>query len=279
MRKVFDYAFPILLVAATVFALPSPASAARAIEGTFDRTLNVSGTVSLEVTTGSGSITIRRGANNRVEVHGRIRGGENWLRSTRDTEDAVRRLESNPPIEQSGQNIRIGRLNNWDSSERNVSISYDIVVPAQTNVRSQSGSGSQSVEGIDGTVDVGTGSGSITLRDIRGDLEAGAGSGSINATQVRGGLRMHTGSGSINVVGEQTGRWDFEAGSGGIDIDLPASASFDLSAHTGSGGVDVGFPMTVQGRIGSNRHDVSGKVGSGAYPLSARTGSGHIRIQ
>jgi hypothetical protein len=287
MRKVFHYAFPILLVGAPAFGTPSPATAqlpffgaARAIEGTFDRTLNVSGTVSLDVTTGSGSITIRRGANNRVEVHGRIRGGgDNWFRSSRDTEEAVRRLEANPPIEQSGQNIRIGRLNNWDTSERNVSISYDIVVPAQTNVRSHSGSGSQNVDGIDGTVDVGTGSGSITLRDIRGDLEAGAGSGSITATQVRGGLRMHTGSGSIRVTGEQTGRWDFEAGSGGIEIDLPANASFDLSAHTGSGGVDVGFPMTVQGRIGSNRHDISGKVGSGAYPLSARTGSGHIRIQ
>jgi hypothetical protein len=278
MRKAFMFILPIVMAGAAARAMPASAIPP-ATEGTFDRTLNVSGVVSLDVTTGSGSVNIRRGDGNRVQIHGRIQAGINWWRSSRDTEDAVRRLESNPPIEQSGQTIRIGRLNNRDDAERNVSISYDIVVPAQTNIRSHTGSGSQSLDGINGTVEVGTGSGSITLRDVRGDLEAGAGSGSIQATGVRGGLHMRTGSGAIRVQGEQTGRWDFEAGSGGIDIDLPSNASFDLDAHTGSGGVDVGFPMTVQGRIGSNRHDVSGKVGNGAYPMSLRTGSGHIRIQ
>jgi DUF4097 and DUF4098 domain-containing protein YvlB len=89
---------------------------------------------------------------------------------------------------------------------------------------------------------------------------------------------MHTGSGSIRVQGDQTGRWEFGTGSGGIDIDLPTSAAFDLSAHTGSGGITVDYPLKMQ-TISHNRHDLVGVVGSGGFQLSARTGSGHIRIQ
>ena len=277
MKKATHYGFITLLVLAAASSMPAPVLAQGRIEGSFDRTLSVSGTVNLEVQTGSGSIDIRRGAGNQVEIHGRIRGGDGWLRSGRNSEEAVRRLEANPPIEQFGQTIRIGRILDRDA-QQNISISYQIVVPAQTNIRSHTGSGSQTVEGIDGRVETGTGSGSITLRDIRGDVDANTGSGSVRATNIRGGLRMQTGSGGILVQGEQSGRWDLQTGSGGIELDLPPNAAFDLSAHTGSGGIEVGFPMTVQGRIG-NRNDVTGKVGGGGYPLNARTGSGRIRIQ
>jgi DUF4097 and DUF4098 domain-containing protein YvlB len=251
MKKVVHLVVILIVFAAT--ALGS------GIQGSFDRTLNVSGTVDIEVSTGSGSIEIRQGSANRVEVHGKIRAGTDWWRSDRDAEEAVRRVKSNPPIEQSGQAIRIGRIAG-EARERNISISYEIVVPAQTNVRSR------------------TGSGSITLRDIKGALDANTGSGSIHATGVSGGLRMRTGSGGIHVEGEQTARWELETGSGGIDVHLPRNAGFELSAHTGSGGVHVDYPMTVQGRVDRNRHDVSGRVGNGGHTLNARTGSGPIRI-
>src|SRR5205809_328782 len=100
-------------------------SYASAIVGSFDRTLYLSGTVDLDVSTGSGSITIRQGTGNRVEIHGRIRAGDNWFSSNRNAEEAVRRLEANPPIEQTGSIIRVGRTSDSDWM-RNVSISYDI---------------------------------------------------------------------------------------------------------------------------------------------------------
>jgi hypothetical protein len=286
MRNIVHFVLLILVAFALACSMPASAAAQgpfssffRTAEGQFTRTLNVSGIPDLDVSTGSGSISIRNGPSNLVEIRGKIRAGDGWWRSSRDAEDLVRRIEANPPIEQSGQTIRIGRMPDSDW-QRNVSISYDIIVPAQSNVRSNTGSGSQNLEGITGRVETRTGSGSITLRDIRGDLDANTGSGSIQGNGVRAGaLRMHTGSGSIRVQGEQSGRWDLQTGSGGIDLDLPPDAGFDLSAHTGSGGVDVGFQMTVQGNISRDRHDVSGKVGSGRYPLYARTGSGHVRIQ
>jgi DUF4097 and DUF4098 domain-containing protein YvlB len=246
-------------------------------EGSFDRTLNVSGDINLEISTGSGSIAIRQGSEGRLEIHGRIHASSDWFGFSRDAADVVHQIEANPPIEQNGSTIRVGFDHN--NTERNVSISYEVVVPARASVRAHTGSGSQTVAGIEGPVDVNTGSGSITLSNVHGRIAAGTGSGSINATGVRGELRAHTGSGSIRIDGEQTGRWEMQTGSGGIDIRLPRTASFDLNAHTGSGAVTVDFPMTVQGRLDGRRRDVMGKVGSGAYSMDLRTGSGHIRIE
>jgi hypothetical protein len=279
MKKANPYACATLVLLAAACFLPPIANAQGRAEGSFERSFNVPGTVDLEVSTGSGSIDIRRGSGNRVEIRGRIRAGNDWSwwrSNNRDPQEVVRYLESNPPIEQSGQTIRIGRIQDRDL--QNVSISYEIVVPGQSNLRANTGSGSQTIQGIDGRVEARTGSGSMTLRDINGPLEGGTGSGSIEVSAFRGELRMQTGSGRIQVQGEQTGRWDLQTGSGSIQLDLPPNAGFDLNAHTGSGGIDVGYPMTVQGRIG-DRHNVSGRVGAGGPPLFVRTGSGGIRIQ
>src|SRR5262245_19827881 len=89
-----------LVLFLAVCIVPGRATAQRrAIEGSFERTLNVSGVVDLDVSTGSGSIEVRPGSSGRVEIRGRIRAGGDWWRSDRNAEEAVRQLESNPPIE------------------------------------------------------------------------------------------------------------------------------------------------------------------------------------
>jgi len=269
----------VIMVVTTTAACGLPAHAVtqlRSSDGSFDRILNVSGNVDLEVDTSSGRIEIRRGPDGRVAIHGTIHASSDWFGSYRDVEDAIRRIEANPPLEQNGNNIRIGP----DRYRfEHVSISYELVVPEHCSVRSHTGSGSQTIEGIDGSVDVSTGSGRITLDSVRGNVTAGTGSGSITANSLRGEFRGHTGSGHITAEGEQTGRWDLETGSGGVEIRLPQTAAFDLSAHTGSGGVTVDRPLTVQGNIGRHSRTVHGRVNGGGYPLDVRTGSGHIHIE
>ena len=66
---------------------PLPAAAA---EGSFQRTLAVTGPVNLEVTTGSGSIHVRIGASTQVQVTGHIRG-TSWFGG--DPEDRIKRIE------------------------------------------------------------------------------------------------------------------------------------------------------------------------------------------
>src|SRR5215470_6465142 len=126
------------LCATAVYAAPQGRA-----DGSFDRTLNVSGNPDVEISTGSGSIEIRQGPAGRAEIHGRIRAGSDWFGLSRDATDVVRQIEANPPIEQNGNTIRVGFDRGF--SERNVSISYQVVLPARASVRAHSGSGSQTV--------------------------------------------------------------------------------------------------------------------------------------
>ena len=161
-----------LLLASTI-AVP-----AHAAEGSFERSLAVTGPVELEVSTGSGHISVRAGASSTVHINGTIKAGKSWHLDEAEAERKVRYLESNPPIEQHGNFIRIGRIEDHELAH-NISISYDVVVPIETRLRSQIGSGSQSVEGIQGPVKAGPGSGSVNVENIGDEVRAEPGSGDV----------------------------------------------------------------------------------------------------
>jgi len=176
-----------LLGLACVQCLPALAS-----EGSFQRTLQVSGPVHLDVTTGSGTIQVRSGGSGQVQITGHIKA-TNWFGS--NAEDKVKHLQDNPPIQQSGNDIRIGHIDDPEL-RRNVSISYEIVVPAQTEAMSHTGSGSQTISGIQGPLEASTGSGNLKISDIGNTVRADTGSGSIDVDRVKGNVRAKTGSGS-----------------------------------------------------------------------------------
>lgn len=280
----------IALVAALGAAAPSFARDTVA-EGQFDRTLKVSGSVDLGVTTGSGSISVRTGDASTVHVIGRIRVNSEWHVRDSDAQDKVKRIEANPPVEQNGNTIRIGDMRDEDL-RRNVSISYEIVVPADTRLRADTGSGSQELDGIKGPVEATAGSGSlrishisgevrattgsghVTLEAIQGSVRAGAGSGSIHADGVAGGLVAHSGSGSIEF--SQTAPGDVEAQTGSGSIDL-RGVKGRVDAHTGSGSVRVEGSPTGDWRVHSSSGGVTLRLPSdAAFELEASTGSGGI---
>jgi len=298
------------LFALVVFA-SSAALAWNSPQGTFDKTLSVSGPVDLEVLTHSGDVRIRAGSSNSVQIHGKIYVGDRWFGGKR--EDDVHAIEQNPPIRQDGNNIRIDYVN-----YRNIAIDYDITVPAQTIVRAKSGSGDQTIEGTRGNAEVTTGSGDVRLTNLQGELRLQTGSGNIRAQQVSGSVRggtgsgdieieeagpgdidLHTGSGNITArgvqggfhgetgsgeiaaEGKQSGTWDARTGSGNVRLQLPSNAAFDADISTSSGSIDVGAPieMTVQGRIGDAHKAIHGKVRGGGPLLRVHTGSGDIHIE
>src|ERR1700691_2587878 len=65
-------------------------------QGEFERTLNVSGPVDLEVLTRSGDVTVRAGSSGSVSIRGKIYVGNRWLGANRDAE--VHQIEQHPPI-------------------------------------------------------------------------------------------------------------------------------------------------------------------------------------
>jgi DUF4097 and DUF4098 domain-containing protein YvlB len=184
--------------------------------------------------------------------------------------------QSNLPIQQNGNVIRIGHMEDPEL-RRGVSVSYEVIVPAETKLRSQTGSGTVIVEGIRGPVNASTGSGSVTITRIGDEVRAHTGSGRMQLDAIRGNLDAHTGSGSIH--GAQIGgRIVAHTGSGGVTIHTAAKAGFELRAHTGSGHITVDRPMTVHGTVG--HHELMAKVGGGGNAIvDVRTGSGSIRIQ
>ena len=263
--------FPLCFLALTACDVVEIAAQSERARGTFERSLTVTGPVELNVRTGSGNIDIRTGTGDRVQVTGRVSA------SSRDGVDAaerVRRVESTPPITQSGNVITIGDTNN-DPTYRNVGISYELVVPANTRVTAQTGSGSQTIGSVDGPVRAQTGSGNIRIQRTGGSLHAQTGSGNIEAESVGGEVRAQTGSGSVEVRQIARGDVTVQTGSGSVTLTLPQDAGYTLNAQTGSGSISTSQPLTVQGRIGRNR--VSGTVRGGGNMVQVRTGSGSSR--
>jgi hypothetical protein len=272
----------IAVVAAVLVTFPLVASAK--VRGSFDQTLQVSGPVDLSVKSGSGSITVRTGSDGTVQVIGKI------YSSRSRAEASVRYLEQNPPIEQNGNTITVGNIDREHS--RDISISYELVVPVATQVVSKTGSGSQTIGDVKGPVDVSSGSGSLKIGDIGGKVEASSGSGSIQISAANGGVRAKTGSGSIRaykVAGpfksssgsgsvelEQVGPGDVEVntGSGSIEVNGVRGA---LSADTGSGGIRAEGSMEGEWDLHSSSGTVVVRLPADAqFQLDARSSSGSI---
>jgi DUF4097 and DUF4098 domain-containing protein YvlB len=221
-------------------------------EGSFERSLHVSGPVDLQVSTGSGAIHVRAGDSQTVQVRGTIKARDHW--GGMSAQDKVRQLESNPPIEQNGNTIRVGHIEDSELG-RNISISYDVTVPKETRLRAETGSGDQSVEGIQGPLKAETGSGGIRITRISSEVHAETGSGDIQIESVQGSVTANTGSGSIRANGV-AGEFSGETGSG--DVRLEQSAPGRVKVSTGSGSIELG--------------GVNG-------PLKVDTGSGEIKAQ
>src|SRR5208282_3668015 len=124
-------------------ALPSFAG----VIGTFDRSFQVTGPVDIEVLTRSGDITVRNGSAGTVAIHAIIHSNNFWFGGDHKAE--LDRLQSNPPIRQNGNSIRVDYVN-----LNNISIDYEITVPENTATRAHSGSGNQTVEGLKGNIDL-----------------------------------------------------------------------------------------------------------------------------
>ncbi len=255
---------------AALVCLPSlPATAAT--EGSFHRSLAVTGPVHLEVTTGSGSVEVRTGDSSQVQVTGHIRSRE-WLVGG-GVEEKIRRLETNPPIQQSGNDIRIGHIDDPEL-RRNISISYVVIVPAETDLRVQSGSGDQEVEGIHGPLEVSSGSGGLKISSIGERVHAETGSGDIQIDRVNGNVHAKTGSGSIDATGI-AGAFEADTGSGRIKLEQTAPGS--VRVGTGSGGMELrGVRGSLEAKAGSGAILADGSP-TGAWTV--HTGSGEVQLK
>lgn len=284
-----------LVLSAVIFSFAFISSQAWAADSNFERTLSTNGSPTVAVCTGSGFVRVHAGAGNQVHIAAHVHSSDTWLGGNGDAESRIKQIVANPPIHQEGDHIQVGDRHP-SSLFHNITIDYDVTVPHDAGldtetgsgdievtevgsaVRAQSGSGSVRVRGVHGPATLGTGSGDVELVETApADVHAQTGSGSIRLRGLSGGLHAQTGSGDIEVSGSLTSDWMLDTGSGSVRLNLGPQTHFALDADTGSGTVRVAQAISMSGDL--NRHHVVGTVNGGGPTLRVRTGSGDVEIR
>lgn len=292
---------------AVVLCAAGFSSVAHANECQFDRNLSVGASPVLMVSTGSGDVKITSGNDSAIRVHGRVRSSHGMFGGEGD----VQAVCDHPPIEQNGNEVRIGKQH--EDIYRHVSIDYTIETPRATDLNASTGSGNLDIANIEGHVAGSTGSGDIRAEHLpadskletgsgtihadgvngpahlstgsgdihlaltaAGDVHAGTGSGNIEITGLNGGLKAGTGSGWIHVNGTPAGEWKLETGSGDVRMKIDGGKGYELDAESASGDIHVDQPITMQGSL--SKHHVHGTVGGGGSLIRVGTGSGDIEL-
>ncbi len=259
------------------------------VKGEFTRNYTVSGQVDLDVRSGCGDVEVRSGSGNTVAIMAHI---EINSRYGGNAEQRVQAIEANPPIQQTGNIIRI--THEPSSEWRNICVNYVITSPKTTHMMARTGSGNVVAEGISGPVDaesgsgdvriasigsmtrVHTGSGNISAERIQGEVHMETGSGDVQAVDIAGGFTGHTGSGNIKLRQNAPGPVRAETGSGDIEV---TGSNGSLHATTGSGNIHADGDPKGPWHLSTGSGEVSLRLPSNAsVDVSARTSSGSVSV-
>jgi hypothetical protein len=257
------------IIAASIAALAAAGCAVGpSVSGSFDRTLTVTAPIRLELSNASGDVSITGSSDGKVHVHGEVRSSGMGFDNPQKRLDEI---VNNPPIEQKGDTVRVGK----DLSRvRNLSISYVIEVPRDTEVDTTVASGSQTISEVRGPVKVQSASGSIRVDHVHRQAQLTTLSGSIDANDIGDDLRASSASGSVT-VSNITGDVRISALSGATQIAKPGGR---VDADSASGSVEVqGATTDVKAHSASGKIDVSGNPGSSSY-WDLKTVSGAVEL-
>jgi DUF4097 and DUF4098 domain-containing protein YvlB len=281
-----------LVISFASLALAAALMARSDEDGSFDKSLTVSGPVDLDVQTDSGGIDVRQGSSGSVRIHAILKAEHGWFNSGY-AQAHIRALERNPPVEQEGNRVRVGYVRDR-TLLRGISMRFEIEAPAETQLRARADSGGIQVEGIRGPVDCKTDSGGVDIRGIQADVHAAADSGGIHIHNVKGALYARadsggiqamdiagaidaqTDSGSVRLSQTQAASIRAKADSGGVTVKLAPGAGYEVSAETDSGTVSVP-EMTVSSSF--SKHHINGKIRGGGPQVNIRAESGSVTIE
>jgi hypothetical protein len=247
------------------------------VDGSFDRTLQVDGPLDLDVLSRSGHIRVKVGPAGSVHVAGQIRayGSLTWGHAYSPAEQA-KMLETTPPIDQSGNRINIGFISD-DALASNVTISYDVTVPANTRLRTNTRSGDQTIDSIQGPVTASSRSGHVHVDSVPGNLDVDTRSGDVELLGQPRNVRVVSRSGRVKLEGQPSPTWAVQTRSGDVEVALPQDGGAEIDVDSRSGSVDSSRPIEMRGS--KSRTHTQGIVGRGGGLLEVTTRSGSVRIR
>jgi hypothetical protein len=143
------------------------------------------------------------------------------------------------------------------------SVSFRLMVPRSTNLELESMNGGITISGVHGNLDFETLNGGINLVDVGG--------------QVRG--RTTNGGVSVELMGDQ---WegsglDVQTTNGGVSLEMSEGYRATLQTGTVNGQLHTDIPITVRGRLRSNR--ITTELNGGGATIRAVTTNGSVRIR
>jgi DUF4097 and DUF4098 domain-containing protein YvlB len=151
----------------------------------------------------------------------------------------------------------------WSSSTDNndVTVDFEVQVPAGIEFNGQTVNGEMSAEGLKGDVRASTVNGSVRVTTT-GLAEASTVNGSVYAQMGRS---------------DWTNDLEFSTVNGGITLILPGALNTELRANTLNGDIETDWPLTVTGRFSQRR--LHGTIGTGGRGLNLSTVNGEIRLK
>jgi tRNA A-37 threonylcarbamoyl transferase component Bud32 len=182
-------------------------------------------------------------------------------------------------------------------SRPNLDVRYEIEVPRNYAIDSQTCGGNVDVKQIQGLVKAQTMGGTVDVTDIEGAVDAKTMGGNVTVGKCTGDLRAHTAGGSIAIedfsgpcIHADTSGGNVSADfatalvsdselktmGGNVTVSLPASAAFTLDAETLGGGVNTELQVLTEGKH-HNSH-LHGTVNGGGPTLKLHTMGGNIDI-
>ena len=273
------------LACLAVLATASPAAAQRF---PFERSLDVAESTTLDVSTIRGAIDVVAGNPGKVVVTGTVTVRIGFDVPANATQIA-RTIASSPPVERDRRTIRL-RPPADASARRAVTVSYQVEVPPETDVRVVSDSGATTVTGIrrhlvvrtqsgairvsqiGDTAEVTSGSGAVSIDGVGGALTVTTSSSAISGGSLQGSVRARTQSGAVELRLTGSGHVDVETGSSAIRL---RNVNGGLTASSRSGRVTIdGLPTEAWGiTTGSGSVDISTSATSLTVELANRSGT------
>jgi len=224
----------------------------------------------------NGSITVTGGSGDSVEVLA-IKKADNQ-KELDEIEIVISETSSEITIE-----TELGESDGWWShGSTGGQVTYEITVPSGITL--------DSVETVNGNVDISGVTGKVVAESVNGDLDISGVTGKVVAESVNGDLdisnlagdvRLSTVNGGIEagfdkLDGDQSVK--AETVNGRVTLVLPDDADCEISADTLNGGInakDFGLDAD-KGFVGS---DLNGKIGSGSARVNIDTVNGGIKIK
>jgi hypothetical protein len=225
-------------------------------------------------------------------------------------------------VEKEGNTLKIeteypDNKKEWKRDSINVSVNYNLMIPAKAAVKITSVSGSVDLEAIGGAtkakvvsgdvtvmkaakgVDCEAVSGDIVVQDVTGDAYLNVISGRINAEGIKGSIKATVVSGRIELIEvseadkveaeavsgtivyegriSKGGRYTLNSHSGTVQMVIPSDSAFEFEATTFSGRIQSDFEIKISGEI--SRRKISGVVNNGGAVVKLTTFSGNVYLK